>query len=392
MSSDSENWTATDLQRALIKKASAGNPGAPPEILSSPTKKTALALANYIYYYDTSDPDRCDDIENDEMYRLLMTRLETLTAWDATRSGDVSSMRGIAGRNGEGRTDVSQMEWIDVVDDLIRPDDRDHMLNLTIYAPPPPEGPTGVGKSDFAYTFIDTAQKLNSYQISSNNTSDPFEDVQAWSELEEWLESTDGEKIFLFDEGSQELMYDDMNTGKALSNLIKLLRKHNCHLILIGHTGKDIPKDVRRMMMFCLKESKKKAEIGAGLEEDQAGWMQIKDVHHRLEKIPATSISYDSYGDKGSFDFDIGENQEQEDESDSEVLQCMATTNSGDRCPHDAKYPRDHPLVCKSHRHKMDEFEDVDDGQNHSECRVCDREVGIDSDGFCPDHTEDDLE
>lgn len=305
MSAESQDWTASDLRQALIKKASDQSKiGAPPETLSAPTRQLAVTLADYVYYYDPSDPDVPDDIRDDKMYQLMMSRLETLTAHDAVRNGDVSSMRAVAGRQGQARTDARQKEWLDVVKALFKPDDRDHMLNLITYAPPPPEGPTGVGKTDFVYTLIDSALMFEDYEVATNNNSDPYTTITTFAEYKYWLRQVDKPKIAFFDELSQELMYSDQNEGKQLSNITKLGRKYNCHNLGIGHTGKDIPKDVRRMYMFALKESKKEAKIGAGLTEDQRGWMQIDNEIHLINQIPESTTSYESYDDTGDFSFD----------------------------------------------------------------------------------------
>lgn len=350
--SDASNWTASDLSRELIKKANKGQAGAPPEVLSAPTRQAAMMFANYILYYDSDHPENPDDITDDEFYRLMLSRLETLTAIDSVRTGDVSSMRAVAGAPDSERVDASSLTWQDKMDALWKPEDEDHMLNLVLYAPPPATGPTGVGKTDAAYSVIEGGQMAyfdhGGLTVASNNTSDEFADVESWTELESWLEATDGTKCFLWDEAAQVLMFDDMDAGKALSNLIKLLRKHQCHLIVVGHTGKDIPKDIRRMVLFMLKESKEKATVGAGLEEDNAGWMQIKNVLWRTKNIPETSVEYKSIGDKGSFTFDQTEDGDEDAGAVSAPL-CQAETNAGTRCPNDAKRPADNPVVCKSH-------------------------------------------
>jgi hypothetical protein len=155
-------------------------------------------------------------------------------------------------------------------------------------------------------------------------------------------------------------MFDDMNAGKALSNLIKLLRKYNCHLILVGHTGKDIPLDIRRMVLFALKESKKKAVIGAGLEEDSAGWMQVKNVLYTLRNIPATTIEYDSLGDKGSFVFDdSAPAPSPEDEEDPVTCGDNGGRNKrGEPCGATADAD---PMVAKTGRCKHHQQVDGDD-------------------------------
>lgn len=53
-----------------------------------------------------------------------------------------------------------------------------------------------------------------------------------------------------------------MTAGKGIS---KLLRKYNGNLTLVGHTGRDIPRDVCRQLLMVRK---KEATIGVGLKEE----------------------------------------------------------------------------------------------------------------------------
>jgi hypothetical protein len=357
------NWVMNDLRKALLTKAADGKVGAIPETLSAPTRETLNHLVDFIWYYDPAAYDLPDKVEESEMYAWLLTRLESQLVWDATERSHITRMRGIAGPPEGDALDVSAFPLLDVVRKLFRPDDRDHMLNLVVYAPPPPTGPTGVGKTDFAYTLIEGAQMVHPDGISasSNNTSDPFEDTESWSGLEAWLERTSGPKVFLWDEAAQTLMFDDMNTGMALSKLIRLLRKYNCHLILIAHTGKDIPLDIRRMVLFALKESKKKAVIGAGLEEDSAGWMQIKNVLYTLRNIPATTIEYDSLGDKGSFVFDDGLPAPSEPEEEEDPVTCGDNGGRNKRGNPCRTTAAEDPMVAKTGRCKHHPDDDEDD-------------------------------
>ena len=313
-----------------------------------------LLLLEQAYDPGPEDPQ---EVEDTPLWQMLSRQTTTDSLRDARQYGDLSTLSAATGITNE-RFEAGAFALLDVIEELFKPEDRDHMLNLVMYAPPPPVGPTGVGKTDFAYTLIEGAERLhNGLSVASNNTSDPYDNTQSWTQLEDWLEATSGTKVFLLDEASQVLMFSDMNAGKALSNLIKLLRKHECHLILVGHTGKDIPKDIRRMVMFAQKESKKKVTIGAGLEEDSAGWMQIKNVLYRIGDVPATGIKYSSTGDKGSFAFDKDDDGV-EPGQEAHTPQCRAETNSGSQCPNDAKYPAENPVVCVNHRHKMDDIQD----------------------------------
>jgi len=338
MSSD-DRWVSAELREALARG-------------DLPALAEAGLLEQQDLEYLLSFKRSVEDAEDTDRYQELLMQAVSKKINKAVEYGNLSVMSHANGIS-QDRVDASTVTFRDKMEELWKPQDRDHMLNLVIYAPPPPTGPTGVGKTDTAYTLIEGGELVHSeyggLTAASNNTTDPFDDVQSWTELEDWLEATDGTKVFLWDEAAQVLQFDDINAGRALSRLIKLLRKYECHLILIGHTGKDIPKDVRRMVLFCLKESKYKAEIGAGLEEDQAGWMQIKNVLFRLGNIKETAIDYESIGDKGHFTFD-------DKEGDSgpgadEKPECWALSKrSGNVCGNDAITPEDDPVLCVNHR------------------------------------------
>lgn len=353
-----------DLRRTLLKKAADGEVGAIPETLSAPTRETLNHLVDFLWYYDSEAYSLPSDPLESEMYQWLMTRLESQLVFDASERQHVTRMRGVAGPP-EGETlDASSFPLLSVIQELFKPEDRDHMLNLVLYAPPPPVGPTGVGKTDFGYTLIEGGDMIHSDGLAkaSNNTSDPYEDVQLWSELERWLETTPGPKVFLWDEAAQTLMFDDMASGRELSNLIKLLRKYNCHLILIAHTGMDIPRDIRRMVLFCLKESKTRAVIGAGLKENAMGWMEIQNILYKLKDIPPTTVKYDSIDDKGYFRFDKGEAppvQEPEEEEDPVTCGDNGGRNKrGNPCRTTAA---EDPMVAKTGRCKHHPGDDEDD-------------------------------
>lgn len=329
-----QNWTAQDLRRALIEKATEGKAGAPPETLSAPTRKMAMALANYIYYWTPDEDVR--DIENDEMYQLMMSRLETLTAFDSVRAGDVSSMRGVAGNPaGDDEIDTSSWRAADILKSLWHADDRHQMLNLVVFGPETSllESNTGSGKTDFTYTLVEAGQRAYDEQgktlrVASNNHTDPFATVDKWSEAVEWMEQTDGPKALVLDEAAQNLMYADMSAGRVLSRKINLMRKYNCHLILISHTGKDIPKDVRRKAVWVQKESQKTAVLGNSVEEGDGDALVIDDAEYELQNVPPTTVDYESIDDKGEFEWDSVGDEDKETE-------CKVTIKSDD--PRDNK-------------------------------------------------------
>jgi len=347
----SDGYAAADLRDYLLRGDDGEVPR--PEAIGLESEAAVDVMVAVMRHYPYDDPDVPDDPMQSAIVQSIIQSSGSRSLQKAVEQGNLDKISYWKGITGTDKSDAGTFELVEVIRDLFKPGDRDHMLNLVIYAPPPPVGPTGVGKTDFAYTVIEGAEVCHDdISVSSNNTTDPYDDdVQSWSELESWLSSTSGTKLFMWDEAAQVLQFSDMDAGKALSQLIKLLRKHNCHLIVVGHTGKDIPRDVRRMVMFCQKTSKKEAVIGAGLTEDQKGWMKIDNVTHRIENIPATSVEYSSTGDTGEFVFD----QKEKVEEDEKYRQCYATNKDDSPCSKTAMYPRDNPKYCGTHKHEIGE-------------------------------------
>ncbi|SEO96041.1 hypothetical protein SAMN04487948_1094 [Halogranum amylolyticum] len=335
--SEQNRWVSADLQEALKAENLEGLEQA--GYVSRDDLEYLLSFKRSVP--NATETDRWDELVGNAVSRKMNT---------AVSNGNVSVMAHATGAPRE-RVDMSSWQAIDDLVDLWSPEDNDDMLNLMLYAPLPPEGPTGVGKTDFAYSVLSAGTRAYpGLTIASNNTSDDFKDIQSWSELNEWLESTQGTKAFLLDEAAQVLQFADMRAGKALSKLIKLLRKYQCHLIVVSHTGKDIPKDIRRMVLLCRKESKKKATIGVGLDE-QNGDMQIDRTLLKMKNIPETRLHYESIDDKGTFDFDMDADQDDSDSDDSggdaDRVKCHGTKSDGTRCgsltEHDTGY-------CQYHR------------------------------------------
>jgi len=224
----------------------------------------------------------------------------TNMATNALHNGSLDEMEFLSGLVGYD-LDMSTYRAIDELESLW----RDYPTFQTyVYGPPPPGGPTGSGKTDFSYTLIEIGKRVYpDMHVASNNSSDDFQTIQKWSSLESWLKNTEGRKVFLFDEASQLLQYADMGDGQIVSKLLKLLRKYQGNLILIGHTGRDVSRDVRRQMLITRKKSKEGATIGVGLEE-HGEEIHVNEPILQLAKIPPTRLSFESVDDEGEFVFD----------------------------------------------------------------------------------------
>jgi hypothetical protein len=260
-----------------------------------------LAFCETVYEPAVGMPD---EFVETQYARDFILKYGTEVATNALAHQNLTQLSYYAGIVGYG-ADASAFPLLTTIKKLVKPDDQNHMLNLVFTAPPPPEGPTGVGKTNGAYTFIEGIRLLvPDIQIATNNASDPFESIHSWGEFKQWVKNTPGRKLYYMDEAAQVLQYKDQSDGLAVSKMIKLGRHYQCDLMFTAHTGIDVPKDLRRMVLFAKKLSQKKIQIGAGLVEDKAGYMNIKNVLYEIDKIPPTTIPYKSIGDTGSFTFD----------------------------------------------------------------------------------------
>ncbi|WP_336357861.1 hypothetical protein [Haloarcula sp. CGMCC 1.6347] len=341
-----------------------------------------MILQNY-------DPNYHPDLTNDPMQapavQRLLQRALSRGAWDAIYTAHGARLDAYTGLTSN-YADMSPDEVLGEIESLW----KDYPTFATyVFAKGPPAGPTGMGKTNFSYKLLNIGQRVYpQMKVASNNDSDPYKTIQSWTDLVEWLKTTDGRKSFLFDEAAQELMYADMTAGKVVSKLLKLLRHHRGNIIFVGHTGRDIPKDVRRQLLIVKKLSQDTAEFGVGLEETGEG-IAISSSILKVKGIRETRTDYDDIDDEGHFDFDGLDGDGSSDESDIEdAPRCQATTKDDELCPNDAKIPGKNPVVCKSHRNKRDEFTS-DDSSNS--CKVCSNSVGI-KNGFCVNHDETDLE
>ena len=299
------------------------------------TPSTVSFLESYCQHYEPGtephyeEESMADEPNHTDRYVNIVRRDLGVNLSKAVKNGNYALIQHAIGMMEQDSVDAGQLEWVEFVDKILKPDDRNHMMNLAITSPPPPEGPTGVGKSYTGYSIIETSQYIADITYASNNSTDPFKTLVSWTQLVHWLKNTPGQKLFMWDEAAQVLMYDDQVSGRELALLIRLLRKFNCHLILIGHTGMGIPKDTRRMLSFIQKQDQKSAIYGVGLEEQRNGWMEITEELERIENIPATTIEYDDIGDEGKFRFnkdestDSGDVDSEEDTVDSEKVEAV---------------------------------------------------------------------
>ena len=313
-------------------------------------------LESYRESYETGQADhykkdkKADVYYNSEEYVRIIRREISKNLSRAVSQGNKSIINHAIGLSSDNRDSLAKWE---ILRDFFRrkpqyTNQTNKIFQSIIYSSKTP--PTGKGKSNFGYYLIDIAQTVYpDIKILTNNETDSYTTVsEHWEDIEDTIRETEGEAIMLIDEGAQFLQYADQSAGKDVSKMMKLLRKNRCHLILIAHTGADIPKDIRRQMFFVDKKSQKEAELGYGVDI-KGDTVEVKNSILRLNAIPEAKVQYDDMTDEG---IEILFDEKGGDDSENEKPQCKAETNDGNSCPQKAEYPAENPQFCYNHRHK----------------------------------------
>lgn len=160
-------------------------------------------------------------------------------------------------------------------------------------------GHMGSGKTDYAHLMMEVvihryAQQGVDVDARTNIESSELQTINTYDGLEEWMTtgSTDDEKWFIFDEASSELSgysQDRAKVEQLMSSMVKKMRKNGCNMIIIGHTGKDLHADLRRLCDFVKKQSKKTVDAYATVKNGE-GSGHI----YRLDSVPETTLDYDT--------------------------------------------------------------------------------------------------
>lgn len=352
-----DGTTEAFLRDYLERERENGNHEPHPVLAELDDDVARSAVAKVISAYDHGVATDYSEFEETPLYSLLKGHESSLTMAQDVEDGRASRNAFREGVSNDSM-DMSAFRVIEELESLW----RDYpTFQVFLYGPKPPEGPVGVGKTDLAYLLSEIGERVHDdLSVASNNETDEFDTLQSWSEVEEWLKSTDGEKLFIMDEAAQVLQFADMRAGKVVSKLLKLLRKYHGNIIFIGHTGRDIPRDVRRQLLVCRKESKKKATIGVGLTEDSES-IVVEDVMMRLTGIPETRVSYDTL-DEGEFTFDIDDDDDAGDDDDEEE-ETVTCREPDCGCTSD-QYPTIHKNGYCPYHGPDDEQDDTDEAQS----------------------------
>lgn len=175
-------------------------------------------------------------------------------------------------------------------------------------------GLMGSGKTDFAFLLLEVMASVwgrDSVHMVANIESDDLDDcIKRYSRVVELLEDRrdriqSGEDldpvVILVDEAAQIFSGSgaDQHRAKQLAKLLKLARKSNANILMIGQDGKDIGPSLRALCtVFVHKQSKKQVTFYRDVKdrEGQGKMMQLSGV-------PPTSLDYSTW-DEGEFVFD----------------------------------------------------------------------------------------
>jgi hypothetical protein len=186
-------------------------------------------------------------------------------------------------------------------------------------------GIMGAGKTDLAFLLLEVFASIygreNVYMAANLTSEDLDEEIDHYSRIVEILderrermqagENLD-EFIMVIDEAAQIFTGSgaDQHKAKALAKMLKLARKANANMVLIGQDGKDVGPSLRALCTaFIHKESQKKATFYRDVKDRQGIGEMMS-----LSGIPPTN--YDDYStwDEGEFVFDA------DDESDEDLV------------------------------------------------------------------------
>lgn len=267
--------------------------------------------------YDPDDPmfdgmDMPDSFWDTDLALEIKRKYGTDTGTDALLTGNMGQLNFFSGLVGY-KKDVSGMQVLMNLQQMI--EDIPVFIGY-IY------GLMGSGKTDFAFLMLEVFASIygrENVRMAANIDSDDTDDtISRYSRvveiLEERMKDIQGGAdldpfILIVDEAAQIFTGSgsDQHKAKALAKLLKLARKSNANIILIGQDGKDVGPSLRALCTaFVHKESQKKATFYRDVKNRQ-GIGKIMS----LSGVPPTN--YDDYStyDEGDFIFDADEDDEE---------------------------------------------------------------------------------
>jgi hypothetical protein len=120
---------------------------------------------------------------------------------------------------------------------------------------------------------------------------------------------------------------------------------------MVGHTGMDVPADIRRQMYFIDKQSKKKAVLGYGLTGQPGdNRMKVSEEILKMTGVPHTTVEYESQGEE-AIQIKFDDDPDDSNEEGEIYLNCRGTKSDGSDCGATVKHESG---FCYSHRSQWD--------------------------------------
>lgn len=264
-------------------------------------------------------------VEDDQVFDDFANEVRRMHGTDAVHdaivSGNMAHAEYFSGLVGY-QTDVSGMQTLMSLQSMV--EDIPVFIGYVF-------GLMGSGKTDFALLLVEVFKSVygrDSVYTAANVSSDDLdEEVTQYSRVVEMLEDRrdriqSGESpdpvVIVVDEAAQIFTGSgaDQHRAKQLAKILKLARKSNANVILIGQDGKDIGPSLRALCTaFVHKESQKKAVFYQDVQDRQGRHEMMS-----LSGVPPTDIDYSTW-DEGEFEFD----EEEEDlPTESEIAELEA--------------------------------------------------------------------
>lgn len=240
-------------------------------------------------HYDTSEDS--STVEDMDRWKEIIARWKSKALGKATRTGNDRVSNSYLGV-------VEQETGIDELDAKLRfVNWVTREAGITYLA-----GHMGTGKTDFGLLMMQTFYKAykrdeTDVQLATNIEStaeyyDHIKYIDNQPDLQKWLDETDGYKLFLFDEASSHATGysgDAKNVTQQFRSMIRLIRKSDGNMIIVGHDGKDLHPTVRELADYVEKQGHKDAIVFEGVEDREG-----TEEKFEISKIPETKYWYNT--------------------------------------------------------------------------------------------------
>ncbi|WGI17129.1 hypothetical protein [Methanonatronarchaeum sp. AMET-Sl] len=225
------------------------------------------------------------------IYREILKNRSSRYVGQALQTHNIPVIKRIAGNPPEGN-DLSGLRTLQLLENRLRQE-----IYICYIA-----GNMGSGKTDFAILLAELYHTWLNGKVASNIKSFKEKDryCSGIQELETWLKSDKQEgqkqsnKLFIFDEASSHASgysKDSTKVERQFSTLLKKFRKYRASLIIIGHTGKDVHPDIRRLLNdYILKVGRKEAIFYRSVTDAKGRGQRFK-----LQGIPKTNYTFNTY-------------------------------------------------------------------------------------------------